>query len=120
MTDRIQQYGTSVSRLGTAGMSGLTLFADDEGYHVPPAEEAAEAAGEDVGGNPALALAGAVALLGIIWIVQYRLPEGVNAIKLNLLNVLVIGTLSTVFILAGKVLFARYPLPGVSQFFGAL
>jgi hypothetical protein len=100
-------------------MQSLTLYNDEMDYHDSPQAEQQDAAVPP--GNPAMVVLGWIVVLAIIWFIGQR-SEAVRSVLIdfNPLNVIAIGLLAATFILLGKWLFVRFPVPGVTQAFVAI
>lgn len=101
-------------------MQGLTLFDDEPEFHIAPEVEAGDAPEQQ--GNPAMFLVGFILLLAIMWFVRHNSSPALKSevLGLNVFNVVAIGGLALVFILVGKFLTARFPVPGLTSLFAAV
>ncbi len=117
--DRITQFGVAPSAVGAAGMSGLTLFQDVPQMHESPeVEEARAYADSEAHGAPQFILVGFVLILLALWLAHKK--SGYlqrEALGVNLFNLVTVGITAVLFIALGKILFARFPVKGLSALF---
>ena len=123
MTDRIQQFGMSPGRMGTAGMSALTLPGDAPVFHESGPSQRAEFAGDHPAesGSPKAILVGIVFALAAMWLVRENSSVlQREVLGVNLFNLFLVGFTAVLFIWIGKILFARFPVPGFTPLFAGL
>lgn len=73
------------------------------------------------GGNPQFFLAGFVVLLAVLWLIRNN-SESLqrDVVGFNLYNFLIMGFSVILFIMLGKVITARFPVPGLTPLFAAV
>ncbi len=114
MYDKVTQPGISPLGVGAANMQGLTLFDDEADYHASPANNEGAALADQ--GNPHWFLIGMIAILALLWVVRRNSGIlGAEALGINLFNLLTITITAIVGIVLFKVIFARIPVPGLTQ-----
>jgi hypothetical protein len=119
MIDRLTTAGMTPRAIGAAGMPALTFIDDRPSAHESPQAEMGE--GPAASGNPQFFLVGFVLLLAILWLARKQSDAlQREVLGVNLFNLLVIGTTAVLFISLGKVLTARFPVPGLTPVFASL
>ena len=100
-------------------MPNLTFMRDLPQTHESPESEVGETPAQ--GGNPQFFLAGFVILLAILWLVRNN-SESLQreVVGLNLYNFFIWGFSVILFIMLGKVITSRYPVPGLTPLFAAI
>ncbi len=118
-----QEWGTSVTRLGTAGMSSLTLPGNSPTYHMTPTAEIAQIQGNHPaeGGSPKVILVGMVLAIAVLWLIRHNSAAlEREVLGVNIYNMLLITFTAIVGIWLGKLVFSRFPVPGLTQVFAGI
>lgn len=117
--DRVTTIGMTPHAVGSAGMPNLTFMRDQPGTFESPEAEVGDSAAQQ--GNPQFFLAGFVILLAVLWLVRNN-SESLQreVVGLNLYNFLIMGFSVILFIMLGKVITARFPVPGLTPLFAAV
>lgn len=94
------------------------------GDSIAPVEYSGPLAGKTIGGEPAAVFIGMLAILFIIgWYGRNTDTLGgaiPQDLRVGLYNWLTVGIMAATFFVIGKVVFTKFPIPGVSSFFKAL
>jgi len=118
-----QQFGTSVTTLGTAGMSNLTLPGNSPAYHQSAPAEMAPLQGQHPAdsGSPKMILVGMVLAVAALWLIRHNSAAlEREVIGINIYNLLTIGFTAVIFIWLGKLVFAKFPVAGFTQVFAGV
>jgi hypothetical protein len=120
--DKVVQTGISPNRVGAANMQGLTFmdYGDPPQDHIPPdVEGRPEDSG--AGGNPVMFLIGFILILALLWLARHNSGHlKAEAFGINLFNLLVITITAIVGIVLFKVIFTRFPIPGLTPLIAAV
>ncbi len=117
--DRVTTSGMTPQAVGSAGMPQLTFMRDRPSTFESPEAEVGESAASQ--GNPQFFLAGFAVLLAVLWLIRNN-SESLQreVVGINLMNFLVWGFSVVLFIMLGKVLTSRFPVPGLTPLFAAI
>lgn len=101
-------------------MERLTFMNDSPQVHESTQAEVGDTSAESQG-HPQFFLAGFVVLLAVLWLVRNK-SESLQreVLGINLFNLLMIGLTAVLFIAMGKVVTARFPIPGLTPLFASL
>lgn len=100
-------------------MPNLTFIRERPGTFESPEAEVGDAPEQQ--GNPQFFLAGFVVLLAVLWLLRNN-SEALQreVVGLNLYNFLIMGFSVILFIMLGKVITSRFPVPGLTPLFAAV
>ncbi len=118
-----QEWGTSVNRLGAAGMSAVTLPGNSPSYHMTPTAEIAMVQGTHPaeGGSPKVILVGMVLAVAVLWLVRHNSAAlEREVLGVNIYNMMLITFTAIIGIWLGKIVFSRFPVPGLTQVFAGI
>lgn len=119
MIDRMTTSGITPNAVGSAGMPKLTFMYDRPSAHESPEAEVGESPVQQ--GNPQFFLAAFVVGLAVLWLIRNQSDAlQREVVGLNLYNFLIWGFSVVVFIMLGKVLTSRFPVPGLTPLFAAV
>lgn len=119
----VQQFGTSVTTLGAAGMSNLTLPGNSAAYHQSAPSEMAGIQGQHPaeGGSPKMILVGMILAIAALWLIRHNSAAlEREVIGVNIYNLLLITFTAVIGIWLGKLVFSRFPVPGFTQVFAGV
>lgn len=119
MYDRVTTSGMTPRAVGSQGMPNLTFMHDRPMTHESPEAEVGVAPSQQ--GNPQFFLAAFVVALAVLWLARNN-SEALQreVVGLNLYNFLIWGFSVVLFIMLGKILTARFPVPGLTPLFASV